>query len=194
MPVTQEQLVYRGGGAVLERFAALRKATAIFEEIDETPARASTALQFDRNGVLRAAGTAQLRASFVDTDADGVRDAFAVDLEGALTQMVEFAIPGGSEAAFESQKFTAPTGIDDHDYGVRVEDGDQLRYSLSGLGFDADSYTLAMWMSPDFDFNDGVARVLCDIRNGSDEVVGRIAKKTDGNVYGRFYDHSGYRC
>ena len=162
MAVRPDQLVYRAGGAALERYGTLRKRTAGFEEVVETWARASTAAEFDRNGVLRLCQAAAVRVSFVDLDGDDVRETLAVPMEGALTQLVEHAIPGGSEADFELVQLDGVTNLA-AEYAVRIEAGDDLRYTVPA-NFDPNNWTASFLIIPDFASNTGVHRFLAGFR------------------------------
>jgi hypothetical protein len=179
MSVRGDQLVYRAGGAPLERFGTLRKRTAGFEEVVETYARASTAAVFDRNGVLRLAEVDAVRVSFMDLDGDDVRETLAVPMEGALTQLVEHAIPGGSEADFELVELDAVTDLSG-EYAIRIEAGDDLQITMPA-NWDPDSWTISAWFIPDFANTDGVARDLCHINlSGTDRVI--LRKETGGEL------------
>ena len=77
------------------------------------------------------------------------------------------------------------------DYGFYVPSGAEPQIPTLPSNFDPDSYALAFWFIPDFDFNDGQGRVLADIRNAGGERVGVVEKYPGGGVIGRFYDDSG---
>lgn len=152
MSVRSADLVLRAGGAAFDRFGVARMRTSPTEDIAEVFTRASTALAWDRNGVLRRAAIDVLRASWEDRDGDGVYETPTVPLSKALTQLVEFSIPGGSEASFE----TAPTTIYKaalvNEYMVRLETGDRYRINLP-THHTKDTWTLSLLHVADQDWS-----------------------------------------
>ena len=180
MAVRPDQLVYRAGGAALARFGTLRKRTAGFEEVVETWARASTAAEFDRNGVLRLCQSGAVRVSFVDLDGDDVRETLAVPMEGALTQLVEHAIPGGSEADFELVQLDGVTNLA-AEFAPRIEVGDDLRYAVPA-NFDPNNFTISGWVIPDWASGDGKDHIIADMMiTGNNRV--QLYKGTNGKLY-----------
>ena len=145
MAIAPGSLILRAGGTALERHGTLRKRASPREDVGAVFTRASTALYWDRNGVLRSAQTDAVRPSWEDRDDDGVYETPTIPLEAALTQLIEYAIPGGANlptlnssggvvgVATATAESAAAEGITvPFDAGISSGQGDKVLKLLTG--------------------------------------------------------------
>lgn len=186
MSVRSADLVFRAGGKVFDELGVARARRSPSEEVVETFTRASKALYWDRNGVIRQAGNNVLRAGWEDRDGDGVYETATIPLDAAMTQLVEFAIPGGTEASFD----TIPLGVLKaafstaafSEYAVNIETGDRLEYVVSNMN--PDSFSGSVIVVPQFASDDGLDHIVFEFRRDASNKI-TVQKLADNTIRAR---------
>lgn len=106
-------------------------------------------------------------------------------LEGQLTQLCEFNVPGGSEASFETVPLSIykpalimATGVSE--YAVRIETGDHYNVAMPA-NWDPNNWSIGAWFVPDFDSTDGQNHYLLWIDGGANNDI-VLRTTTGGNL------------
>ncbi len=180
--VRPQDLSYMAGGAVAARHGVFVRRTSPTEDVAETFTRSTTAPRFDENGIVRSAAVNVPRLSWKDTDRDGVYEEATLPIGPQTVNVVEFNVPGGTPADFETQELDGVTNLA-NEFGVQIDEGDDLRY-LMGADWDPDSWTIEPWAIPNFDSTDGAAHNLIDIYKDASNYV-RLFKSAGGALGAR---------
>lgn len=86
--------------------------------------------------------------------------------EKQLTQLVEFSIPGGEEATFETVSLASYKATLSGEYGIRIENGDLFPVPMPAK-YNPVIWDQMIWVVPTFDYDDGIDHVLFEVYKDS---------------------------
>jgi len=171
MTVRAQDLVFYGGGECFEKYGVLIKRTSPGEEIIETHVCADARLYYDENGVLRQCAANVPRP-------DHVGDDTVLALEGALNQLCEFNVPGGTPSDYELSPMTV-TNLTSEFY-AEFDAGDDLTFVVLEI-FEPNNFVTAVWAKPTWPSGDGDKHVIWEAKYDGTNYV-QLYVDTDGDL------------